>query len=228
MDQAFAATKRVAEDHEALEMARLDQEILALQYDDDDGGGQHDPSFATNSELEHLQKVRHVYIGRACVCEDKLNCACIRKLTRVATSMLYPLPLVCGHPLHSPPHLLASPDISSLQQISQHTAAQSSMESALRLMRKELVLACKTGHADAAKATHEKWKQHADKVDATCAALRAEIKQHAEEARARHDRQTADLERAHHEAVADLSKLTIQAHRLSYWILCNPNLRLLP
>jgi hypothetical protein len=25
-----------------------------------------------------------------------------------------------------------------------------------------------------------------------------------------------------------LSKLTIQAHRLSYWILCNPNLRLLP
>ena len=68
----------------------------------------------------------------------------------------------------------------------------------------------------------------ADKVDATCAALRVEIKQHAEEARARHDRQTADLERAHHEAVADLSKLTIQAHRLSYWILCNPNLRLLP
>ena len=41
-------------------MARLDQEILALQYDDD-GGGQHDPSFATNSELEHLQKVRNVY-----------------------------------------------------------------------------------------------------------------------------------------------------------------------
>ena len=83
------------------------------------------------------------------------------------------------------------------------------MESALRLMRKELVLACKTGHADSAKATHEKWKQHADKVDATCAALRGEIKQHAEETRARHDRQTADLERAHHEAVADLSKLMI-------------------
>ena len=56
MDQAFEATT----DHEALEMARLDQEILALQYDDD-GGGQHDPSFATNSELEHLQKVRNVY-----------------------------------------------------------------------------------------------------------------------------------------------------------------------
>jgi hypothetical protein len=65
MDQAFAAT--IAEDHEALEMARLDQEILALQYDDDDGGGQHDPSFATNSELEHLQKVRHVYREGVCV-----------------------------------------------------------------------------------------------------------------------------------------------------------------
>mgnify|MGYP001424118604 CR=1 FL=1 len=59
MDQAFEATT-AAGDHEALEMARLDQEILALQYDDG-GGGQHDPSFATNSELEHLQKVRNVY-----------------------------------------------------------------------------------------------------------------------------------------------------------------------
>ena len=61
MDQAFAATKRVAEDHEALEMARLDQEILALQYDDDDGGG------ATRPVICDKQRARTPAKGETCV-----------------------------------------------------------------------------------------------------------------------------------------------------------------